>query len=94
MKTLLDAIKKYPQIWIDTLEMRSGTTPSFTNKTKHQMLLSAIFLCEWDIVESILADEHYRKPLEGVVACLNRYNDFDNETFHSIIELHKQHVSN
>lgn len=85
MKTLLEAIKQYPEEFISTCKARANTTPSQTNRFNHLSLSLAIKLEDWDSVSEILLESGYRKPLEGVVFCLNM--DYDHSTKSEIIDL-------
>lgn len=85
MKTLLEAIKKHPQVFIDTCRARANTTPSVINKSNHLQIAIAIENSLWYHVERLLADCTYHKPLEGVVFCLKL--DYDMSEKGKIIKL-------
>lgn len=87
MKTLLEAIQTYPEQFISTLQARADTTPSDTNREIHLHMADMIMLGNWVTVRERLFDIDYRKPLEGVVFCLDRYSDIDNNVWHQIVEL-------
>ncbi len=87
MKTLLEAIQTYPEQFISTLEARADTTPCEDNKTNHLYLCCYISLNLWKEVEHLILKLEYRKPLEGVVFCLDRYSDIDNNVWHQIVDL-------
>lgn len=87
MKTVLEAIQQYPQHFIDTLKVRADTTPSYDNRVDH--LLMAVFISDedWEGVGNLLQDPWYQKPLEGVIYCLDRYSDIDNNVWRQIVEI-------
>ncbi len=87
MKTLLEAIQTYPEQFISTLEARADTTPCEANKTNHLFMAHWIKMEMWDCMEELLTDTMYRKPLEGVTFCLDRYSDIDNNVWHQIVDL-------
>ncbi len=87
MKTLLEAIQAHPYKFISTLEARADTTPSPDNKFAHESMACYIYLNHWDEVEKLILDPMYRKPLEGVVFCLDRYSDIDNTVWHQVVDL-------
>jgi hypothetical protein len=85
MKTLLEAIKQYPEEFIDTCLHRADTTPSEYNKVNHSFMAHWVKMGMWGLVSDLLVDPLYRKPLEGVVFCLNM--DYDYSIKSKIIEL-------
>lgn len=87
MKTVLEAIQQYPQQSIDTLKARAERTPSSDNRINH--LLMAVFISDgdWEEVSNLLQDPWYQKPLEGVIYCLDRYSDIDNNVWRQIVEV-------
>ena len=87
MKTLLEAIQAHPEQFISTIEARADTTPSEVNKTNHLFMAHWIKMEMWEFVGELLTDLMYRKPLEGVVFCLDRYSDIDNNVWHLIVDL-------
>ncbi|CAH9013595.1 conserved hypothetical protein [Vibrio phage 424E50-1] len=87
MKTLLEAIQTYPEQFISTLHARANTTPSAVNRMTHETLADSIELGLWENVIDIIQLQNYRKPLEGVVFCLDRYSDIDNNVWHQIVDL-------
>jgi hypothetical protein len=90
MKTLLEAIQQYPEQFISTCRARANTTPSSENRVNHQLM--AIFIDDenWDKVSEILEADYYRKPLEGVVFCLDTYSEIDNNAWEEIIDLFEE----
>lgn len=90
MNTILDAIKMYPQQFIDTCYARSQTTPSSTNKTDHLFMVHYIEREMWDFVADILKDPQYHKALKGVVLCLSQYSDIEGELWHEIVKLYEE----
>jgi len=90
MKTLLEAIQQYPEPFISTLQARANTTPNPTNRSLHLTLADCIELHMWVEVEDIIQLQKYRKPLEGVVYCLDRYSEIDNNVWHQIVDLFEQ----
>ncbi len=87
MKTLLEAIQTYPEQFISTLYARADTTHSEVNRMTHETLADSIELGLWENVEDIIQLGNYRKPLEGVIFCLDRYSDIDNNVWHQIVDL-------
>lgn len=85
MKTLLDYIKQYPDAFCYTAERRSETTPSPTNRMNHIIFAEAIANEDWNIVEELINLPEYRKPLDGVIACLINYSALDD----TCIEIYK-----
>ena len=87
MITLLEAIQQYPEQFISTCRARANTTPSMENKGNH--LLMALSIESGDLlqVEHLLNHAQYRKPLEGVVYCLDHYSEIDNTVWHQIVDL-------
>jgi hypothetical protein len=90
MNTILDAIKMYPQQFIDTCYVRSQSTPSPLNKNNHLFLAEKIKENDWGMVEDKLTRAAYSKLLKGVILCLERYSDIDNETWHEIVKLYEE----
>ncbi|CAM0048550.1 hypothetical protein VPHK406_0098 [Vibrio phage K406] len=90
MKTILEAIQQYPDQFIGTINARAETTPSETNRIAHLHMADMIMLGNWVTVKERLFDMDYRKPLDGVVACLTRYSDMEHETFCEIFELFEE----
>lgn len=88
MNSILEAIKLYPQEFIDTLEARANTTPNETNRINHLALQHAIAVKDWQHVGEVILDPWYHKPLEGVVFCLNMDYDFSEKN--KIINLFKE----
>ena len=84
MKTLLEAIQKHTDTFIYTLRDRQMT--SLGNKEAHQEMIDAITLEDWKGVSEKLTDVWYRKPLEGVVFCLRRW-DIDQDEHFKIVDL-------
>lgn len=66
MNTLLDAIKLYPQQFINTLNSRARTTPIEINKSNHMLLALNIEAGQWDRVEHILNLPQYLTPHIGI----------------------------
>lgn len=81
MKTLLDGIKKYPEIFGFVFEMRSRTTPSAYNREKHSLLAEKVKAGEWEVVSVVIQEKQYFRGLLGVVECLNMYDYDENFTF-------------
>ncbi|CAL9966464.1 hypothetical protein VPHF99_0113 [Vibrio phage F99] len=90
MKTILEAIQQYPDQFIDTINARANTTPSETNKFNHLMMSSLIQKQNWYTVSERLSHNNYRKPLEGVIFCLDTYSEIDNTTWHEIVNLFEE----
>lgn len=90
MKSILEAIKLYPQEFIDTLEARANTTPNETNRINHLALQHAIVVEDWQHVEEVILDPWYHKPLGGVIFCLDRYSDTDNTVWKEVVKLFKE----
>jgi hypothetical protein len=88
MKTLLEAIKQHPEEFISTCKSRARTTPNQTNRFNHLSLSVAIRLADWDAAASLLLEPDYRKPLEGVVFCLDMGYDYSIKS--KIIELFEE----
>jgi len=90
MNTILDAIKMYPQQFIDTCYVRSQTTHNKDNAFLQLLMIEFIKYERWVGVEGMLSGKTYLKPLEGVIFCLERYSDIDNETWHEIVKLFEE----
>ena len=90
MKTIFEAIKKFPNQFKSTVGARFLSTPNINNAKNHNLLAMAIELEDWDSVKTILELDVYRKPLEGVVYCLETYSDIDNEDWLYIVELFEE----
>lgn len=90
MNTILEAIQQYPEQFISTCRARANTTPSEENRTNHLVLSIAVNLEAWDQVEEILNIPSYRKPLEGVVFCLDTYSEIDRHVWSQIVDLFKE----
>lgn len=90
MKTIFEAIKKFPNQFKSTVCARFLSTPNITNAKNHNLLAMAIELEDWDSVKTILELDVYRKPLEGVVYCLETYSDIDNKDWLYIVELFEE----
>lgn len=73
MKTILQYIKENPDAFIGAAEERSRTTPSHTNMLYHQALMVYIHSKNWKMVEELITDSNYWKPLEGVVLVSDSY---------------------
>lgn len=87
MNTLLEAIQEYPEQFISTCSARANTTPSVKNRVNHYFMEYYIKLGMWEGVTELLKDSSYRKPLEGVVYCLDSYSEIDNNVWHQIVDL-------
>jgi len=87
MKSIEAAIKKYPQEFMDSINARSRTTPSETNRLQHLALYEAIGEENWEEVHKILCSRYSAGPLTGVVYCLESYSDIENEAWHEICKL-------
>ena len=85
MKTLLQAMQLHRSLFLETVKMRLNTSTS--NKSLHLKMSYYLLNKDWEGVEAMLLDSYYQKPLEGVVYCLNKYNDLNNEDFHEIVTL-------
>lgn len=81
MKTILEAIKLYPQKFIDTLQRRADTTPSEVNRENHLSLVSYIEQEDDLCIVLQLLDPTYYNPLEGVIFCLERYSGIDKDVW-------------
>lgn len=90
MKSILEAIKLYPQEFIDTLEARANTTPNEFNRDNHNVMITAIASKDWQQVQETITDSWYQKPLEGVIFCLDRYSDIDNTVWKEVVKLFKE----
>lgn len=90
MKTLLEAIKKYPEQFISTCIARSETTPNQTNELNHLSMSVAIKLEAWNLVAELLVNPDYNNPLKGVLFCLPRYSDIGHFVYQEIIELFEE----
>lgn len=90
MNTIFEAIQKFPNQFKSTVCCRSKSTPSLTNAKNHNLLSMAIELEDWDSVKVILELDVYRKPLEGVVYCLETYSDIDSEDWLYIVGLFEE----
>lgn len=90
MKTLLEAIQQYPEQFISTLKARASTTPSEANKANHTMLSIFIKSESWHKVEDMIQWPDYRKPLGGVIFCLNVYSEIDHKVWNEIVDLFNQ----
>ena len=90
MKTLLEAIQQYPDQFISTLQARANTSPNPINESVHLTLADCIDMRMWNEVVDIIQLQKYRKPLEGVIYCLDRYSEIDNKVWHEIVDLFEQ----
>lgn len=90
MNTILDAIKLYPQQFINTCYARSQSTPSPINKNNHLFLAQKIKENDWEMVEDRLTRAAYSKPLKGVIFCLERYSDIPNPVWHEIVKIYEE----
>lgn len=87
MKSILEAIKKFPNEFMATASARSITTPSEINKRNHIALQQAIFKKDWDSVKEIITEPTYYNALNGVVYCLGHYSSIGMVDQHTICEL-------
>ncbi len=87
MKTLLEAIQAHPEQFISTLKARADIMSSATNRDIHLHMADMIMLGNWVTVGERLFDTDYGKPLEGVIFCLDKYSDIDNNVWHQIVDL-------
>lgn len=76
MMQLIVSIKQFPARYIHTIRSRSYTTPNATNRMNHLLLISAIENEQWEQVHVILSTPSYKRPLHGVLCCLN-FLDYD-----------------
>ena len=90
MKTILEAIQQYPEQFISTCRARANTTPSSENKTNHLSVAMFIKMEEWEAVSSMITSNAYRKPLDGVIFCLDTYSEIDNAVWHEIVNLFEE----
>ena len=84
---LLAYIKMYPEGFIQTIIHRSETTPSDRNRENHLTFAEAIEEGYWEVVEDMINSLEYRKPLDGVIACLVSNSGLDFDTCVDIYEL-------
>ena len=89
MKTVLEAIKIYPEEFISTLDARSQTTPSRLKKGNHELMIELIKGEVWDVVSHLIQLPVYTKPFEGVIYCLERYSNIDKELWCAIVDLYR-----
>ncbi|AUR89128.1 hypothetical protein NVP1121O_100 [Vibrio phage 1.121.O._10N.286.46.C4] len=89
MKTVLEAIKQYPQEFISTFKVRANTTPSKTNQANHLAASMAVESESWGALKNLLEEPCYRKPLEGVIYCLETYSGIDTLIWGEIVDLYK-----
>lgn len=87
MERLLEQVKKYPTDFQIAIAARSKTTPSEVNRANHIALYTHIGLEEWDEALAVMSKPEYRRPLEGVVYCLEAYSGMDKQTWHEICNL-------
>ena len=80
---LLDYIKMYPEGFTH----RSETTPSDLDRENHLTFSEGIENEDWKVVEDMINSPEYRKPLDGVVACLISYSGLNFDTCCDIYEL-------
>lgn len=93
MNTLLEGIKKYPEIFSSVFKMRSETTPSAYNKEKHSLLAEKVKEGDWITVSKVIQERQYFRGLIGVVECLNMYDydeDFTFENHNLMLNLLKE----
>ena len=90
MKTILEAIQQYPDQFIDTINARAATTPSEDNRFNHLIMSSLIREEDWYEVAPRLLHSSYRKPLKGVIFCLDTYSEIDNTVWHEIVNLFEE----
>lgn len=87
MNTLLEAIQKHPEAFIDTVKQRAMTTPSVVNGMLHLELASRIENSKWEGAKEILSSEDYYEPLNGVIFCLSRYSYLEGDEWCKIVDL-------
>ncbi len=88
MNNLLDAIKKHRSLFISTISVRQSTSSG--NKDLHQWMKTYIQYRDWEGVAEVLRNPYYRKPLGGVVFCLNKYKDLTFEEFDQIVTFYEE----
>lgn len=76
MKNLLEAIQKYPSIFIYTFQHRGSTTPSTYNRKNHNLLAEKVKEKDWDAVKQLICEKQYWSGLDGVITCLSM-TDYD-----------------
>ena len=69
MKELIELIKQHKEDFADSVVRRMNT--STANKSRHVNVLGALYMDDWDLLEELLQDSWYRKPLDGVIICMN-----------------------
>ena len=78
---LMDVIKEHPESFIDTCHGRANTTPSMENRKNHLNLAFLIEKKEWEMAAHIITHPDYRKPLNGVVVCLQTYSSIPRDAY-------------
>lgn len=89
MNSILDAIKQYPEAFIQTARSRANTSPSHMNRTNHIKLVNAIREQNWDEVSEIITNPYYYRAFEGVVHCLGLYGGLEHDQLYPILMLHE-----
>ncbi len=93
MKTLVEAIKKYPGHFLSTFLKRAETTPSDYNRNQHRLLAEKVKEKDWNEVGKLISQPEYYSGLEGVVMCVrgrNLDNSFDLCDYDIIQELYRE----
>ena len=76
MDKLIELIKLNKDYFFNSVTYRMLT--STANKGRHAMILSCLSTCNYKLLEELLEDVWYKKPLEGVIYCMEC--DFDTKT--------------
>ena len=87
MNTLLEAIQKHPEAFIDTCTARASTTPSEANKYNHKLTVSLIRNKSWYNLSLHLRKQEYQQSLDGVVFCLSHYSYLEGDEWCKIVDL-------
>lgn len=68
MDKLIELIKQNKDCFFNSVSNRMYT--SVANKDKHAMVLAALSMCNYRLLEELFLDRWYHKPLEGVIYCM------------------------
>lgn len=85
MNKLLELIKLHKDDFFQSVSNRMYS--SVYNKDKHSMVLSALVVDDYKLLEELLSDIQYRKPLEGVIYCMECEFEIECKFIHAYASL-------
>ena len=80
MDKLIDLIKLHKDDFFQSVSNRMYS--SVYNKGKHSIVLSALVVDDYKLLEELLSDIQYRTPLEGVIYCMECEFDIKSKFIH------------